>query len=325
VADTGLHSSTEPLTRSLEEARELGLRAIELAPDWPVPHFTLWSLCRVLGRHDEAEGHLRSVLQKGGIPVPLVDYNYNTLVSAEPEAIIFTNGDNDTYPPLALQATHGTRTDVAIVNLSILNRIEYALSVWEETFGKGAPFTRRELQDLHDQWKQQGKKPLVRYSTMVMRALLDKVREGEWTKPVYFAITVARTHLDECDQALELEGLINRVKAEPKRQGEDDGCVMNVAKTHRLFRDEFRLDSATDLAYPWSRESAITRIMQNYPAVLRVLATEAGERGDLDVAAFALRRAIRILDYHGQTEMVKKLAKYWKELDPSSREMDPWL
>lgn len=323
-AATTLLGCGDPLVGSIEEAIAYGERALARAPDWPEPRFGLWTHCVLAGRDAEANEQLRALVRTRAFAPPILDFGYNLLLSAPPHATVFTNGDNDTYPPMALQIASGIRPDVAIVNLSLLNVADYARQAWKRAFGDEGPFTDEELRELAGGPPGGSHASPRQPAERILLALRDKAVAGAWPHPVCFALTVAPDRLDACADRLRIEGIVWRLTRERQGRRPDDEPAIDAARTVGLFRGAFRLDSATDPAHSWGGTDAATRILGNYPAVLRIVATDAAARGDVETVRYAMRTALPLLKTYGEAELAAKFAAYWKELEPGNPEVDRW-
>ena len=72
------------------------------------------------------------------------EYSKNILESSDENAILFNNGDNDTYPIWYLQMVEGIRPDVTAINLSLFNTPWYIKQHKNGQIGQAAPINMSE-------------------------------------------------------------------------------------------------------------------------------------------------------------------------------------
>ncbi len=124
ISDGKLEDFCKYGNKDLETYRKL----LEINPDYETmvgkvntklsnEYLFLWSELKQSGRDKEAE----QFLPNGLYDDLLINFAKNMLNSADKNGIIFTNGDNDTYPLWYAQQKLGVRKDLAIMNTSLMN------------------------------------------------------------------------------------------------------------------------------------------------------------------------------------------------------------
>ncbi|MCX5800920.1 MAG: DUF2723 domain-containing protein [Candidatus Eisenbacteria bacterium] len=210
------------------------------------------------------------------------NFAYNMLVPLEKDAIVFTNGDNDTFPLWCIQEIEGVRKDVRVANLSLLRTTWYVKQLRDHE--PKIPMTL-------DDYQIDGLSPYRDSTGKVWQTneivVHNVIAANKWRKPVYLAVTVP----DQMglEKQLLLEGLVFRITPEAY------GLRLNEAKMkHDLYQvfnwgGILKPDGRRDESF--YKDVNESRLVQNYGAAFFTLAFWYRQTGRMDMAVKELERS----------------------------------
>ncbi len=213
----------------------------------------------------------------------------NLLETCAPNAILFTNGDNDTYPLWYLQEAEGVRRDVRVVNMSLLNAPWYISQLRDDTPEIPIAYSDKEIEGLANGgpsagtlhlwdpepreviagglvWKMppndvgtlpDGRKVGILSTAAVMTRHIIERANG--SRPIYFAVTVNPDYMIGLFEHMSIEGSAFRLVNE---RAADNEYLIDAPTLERNLFSRYRyrgLSDSTVYKPPDTR-----RILRNY-------------------------------------------------------------
>ncbi len=213
------------------------------------------------------------------------DYGRNILGSLEPDAILFTYGDNDTYPLWYLQNVEKYRTDVRIANLSLLHTDWYIKQLRDREPKVPIAYSDAEIANLRPVALKGG--GIAWRNDLMVQHIIN---ETAWKRPIYFSTGTAFEAWRPYADYLEMQGLVRKLVP---RQGKSQA---NVPLLERNLSEVFNFRGI--VTPDWRPDNSIFRekdfrfVLNNYAvAMLELASTKAGAR-DFDGAALWTGRAL---------------------------------
>jgi tetratricopeptide (TPR) repeat protein len=202
------------------------------------------------------------------------DYGYNMLNSCDRGAVLFTNGDNDTFPLWFAQEVLKIRRDVIIANLSLINTNWYIKQL--KDWGVPISFSDYVIDRLEP--RMTSDRRIVYVKDIMIRNILATnagielenrdyfITQEEFAQkylkgykgrvPIYFASTVSRENFEGFQPHCRLEGLVYRVMPDSL----DPLVHVDIPRTKELFYGVYRYTGI----FPPDKQDAVKEIVMDF-------------------------------------------------------------
>jgi hypothetical protein len=200
------------------------------------------------------------------------DYAWNILQSAEPNAVLLTFGDNDTFPLWCLQEVYGVRKDVKSVCCALANGTWYIKQI-RDYMGLELGWTDAQIDDLRPFRTKDGK--IFRLQDQVTDAI---IQHNASRRPINFTLLAnpssRRYFGNQIDSIIELRGLVYSLVGKPTTGGYRVPIEENTDLMIRSGRLKYRGWTDPSIYRSESTDRSIAGVADRFAAVTEALVQE---------------------------------------------------
>lgn len=270
--------------------------AYKINPSRPDTYYPFISEAIVTGNEDKLKEFCTKLYNSEDIAPWLLNYNYNVLMSTKENAILITNGDNDTYPIWVLQNAKNIRKDVTLLNISLLPEESYFKNSMKLTGLK------IEYEEIKEKSKQRSSADPSNFRALFLQEFVNTLIKQYPETPLYFALTVYRHLFEPFENNLYVVGLAYQYS--PNR-------FDNIGLIKKNLESQFRFDYLTHDFYGehFPGKTLASKINMNYIAPIVLLVEHYYNSGENTKAEFWKNLAVKIAQEAGSQEALDEIHK----------------
>ncbi len=257
-------------------------KAYEIDPNRPETYSDFITYYELKRNQEKVKEFAQKWFESNEISPNIMAWNYNVLMSLDPNAIILTAGDNDTYPLWIWQYVHNIRPDVTVMNtsLAIDNNYRNALlnEIGIESFNNG-------LDVLKD---------FQKFNIQLAQHLVDKAVD----KPVYLGVSTPTFLRSAFEESLYVVGLA--LKHTDQRI--DNVAILKNNYENHFLTDYLKADTQFDIS-----AGIVDHMNLNYIPAFTILYDHYEASGEDKKSADVRQLALRIAQKGGREDAFQNM------------------
>ncbi|MFC2088880.1 hypothetical protein ACFLSX_04700 [Calditrichota bacterium] len=214
----------------------------------------------------------------------LLEYNYNVLTSTDSNAILLTNGDNDTYPVWVLQDAKDVRKDVLVLNahhIFVDRQYLYVRLKEKNIIVNPNTFSDKNVDSF-------------------LKDFTKTISERNPEVPIFVALTVYEDYIQSIKDNLYLVGLAHQYSENP---------IDSISILKNNIENNFRLDY---LDYNWYDDlhvshNDLNRFNTNYVDLFLEIQNNYFNNGDIETAKRWKNKSLFLAEKAGNKALITKI------------------